>query len=57
MTKISMTVSLTDKEAEAFAEFLKRASFMSYKNHSTSDEEAYLMQSAGDEIKEVLAQK
>ena len=46
-----MTVSLTNKEAEAFSEFLKRAAFMSYKNHAASDEEAYSMQNAGSEIR------
>lgn len=44
MAKISITVSLTDKEAEAFAEFLKRVSFGDYRNNATSDDEAYLMQ-------------
>lgn len=57
MTKISITVSMTYKEAGAFSEFLKRASFVDYRNNAASNEEAYLMQSAGNEIKKALAQK
>ena len=57
MAKVSITFSLTDKEAEAFAEFLKRVSFGDYRNNATSDDEAYSMQSAGGEIREVLTKK
>ena len=50
-------MKLTSKEAEAFAEFLKRVSFEDYRRNATSDDEAYLMQSAGVEIREALAKK
>ena len=41
-----ITISLTAKEAEAFAEFFKRITFGDYRNNAVSDDEACLMQSA-----------
>lgn len=43
MVKIS--ISLTNKEAMAFSEFLKKVSFVDYRNNAKDDDEAYLMQS------------
>lgn len=43
---VKFSISLTDKEAEAFSEFLKRVSFHNYRNNAKSDDEAYLIQTA-----------
>jgi hypothetical protein len=51
--KISIA-GLTAAEANAFTEFLKRATFADYREHATSDEEANMMVSAGGAIREAL---
>lgn len=57
MAKVSITVNLETEQAVAFSQFLKRVSYGDYRNNATSDDEAYSMQSAGTEIREVLTKK
>ncbi len=57
MTKVSITVNLETEQAAAYSQFLKRVAFQDYRNNATNDDEAYSMQSAGGEIREVLAKK
>ena len=56
MEEIEIRVVLTDPQAWEFAQFLKRACFSDYRDHATSDEEAYQMINAGERIREALAQ-
>ena len=57
MKTIEITVTLTDEQAWEFAQFLKRVCFSDYRDHATSDEEAYQMVNAGERIREALAEK
>jgi hypothetical protein len=57
MEEIEIQVVLTDQRAWEFAQFLKRACFSDYRDHATSDEEAYQMINAGERIREALAAK
>jgi hypothetical protein len=41
---VRISIALTNKEAMAFAEFLKRVHFINYRNNAKNDDEAYLMQ-------------
>ncbi len=56
MKTIEITVTLTDEQAWEFAQFLKRVCFSDYRDHATSDEEAYHMVNAGERIRRVLAE-
>lgn len=41
---INLTIrGLTTEQAEEFAQFLKRITFNDYRQHATSNDEAYLM--------------
>jgi hypothetical protein len=53
--QVEITVTLTDVEAWQFAQFLKRACFSDYRNHATSEAEAYQMINAGERIRRALA--
>ena len=55
MDSVQITVILTDTQAWEFAQFLKRACFSDYRSHATSDEEAYHMIDAGEQIRRALA--
>lgn len=55
--RVRISIALTDKEAMAFAEFLKRVHFINYRNNAKSDNEAYLMQDVWFKINKALAEK
>jgi hypothetical protein len=57
MKTIEITIVLTDTEAWQLAQFLKRSCFGDYRDHATSDEEAYQMIDAGERIRRALAEK
>jgi hypothetical protein len=52
MKTIEITVALTDAQAWELAQFLKRVCFRDYRDHATSDDEAYCMVNAGERIRE-----
>jgi hypothetical protein len=54
--EINFTVSMTEKEAYAFAQFLKRVQFDDLRRRAVDDEDAYEMQAAGDKIRSALAE-
>lgn len=56
MAKIHIQVTLTDEQAWAFAQFLKRVYFADYRQHATSEAEAYRMVEAGERIRAALAE-
>jgi len=57
MKTVEIQVTLTDAQAWELAQFLKRVCFSEYRNNSTSDEEAYHMRDAGEQIRRALAEK
>jgi hypothetical protein len=57
MKTVEIQVTLTDAQAWEFAQFLKRVCFSEYRNNAASDEEAYLMRDAGEQIRGALAEK
>lgn len=50
-----ISIDLTSEESEALAQFLKRVGFSDFRKLSTSDEEAYTMQSGAEKIRRFLA--
>ncbi len=52
---MKIDIELTDGEALAFAQFLKRVGVGNYKPLSESEEEAWKMMSAGEAIRKSLA--
>ena len=57
MKTVEIQVTLADAQAREFAQFLKRVCFSEYRSNATSDEEAYLMRDAGEQIRRALAEK
>jgi hypothetical protein len=57
MKTVEIQVTLSHEQAWEFAQFLKRVSFSEYRNNATSDNEAYEMRDAGDQIRRALAEK
>jgi hypothetical protein len=57
MKTITITVELTDAEALAYAQFLKRVGWREYRDNAVNDVEAELMRDAGRKIREALAEK
>jgi len=53
---ITLSVALTDAQAWAFAQFLKRVYREHYRRLSVNDEEADAMLAAGETIRRALAQ-
>lgn len=53
---VKLTINLTDEQALALAQFLKRAGLSDYRSLSANKEEAYLMVGAGEAIREELRQ-
>ena len=53
---VKITAELTDAEAMAFAQFLKRSSWSDYRTNAIDDTEAYRMIDAGGKIREALAE-
>lgn len=54
---IKITVDLTDAEAMALAQFVKRAGWRDYRATASSDDEAYLMHDAGSKLRDALAEQ
>lgn len=52
----SIKINFLDNEAEALAQFLKRAGFSDFRSLAKSDEEAYAMQSAALKIAQSLSE-
>lgn len=52
-----LDVDLTDKEALAFAQYLKRSGIYEYLAIAKNEPEAYDMQNAGEKIAQALADK
>lgn len=53
---VTVTAELTDAQATAFAQFLKRVSWRDYRAVAVSDDEAFAMLHAGDKIRVALAE-
>ena len=56
MNPVVITVELTDAEALALAQFVKRASWRDYRTNAVNDDEAYFMKDAGGKIQRALAE-
>ncbi|MFZ2170555.1 MAG: hypothetical protein WAW61_13080 [Methylococcaceae bacterium] len=54
--KITITAELTTEQAWQFAQFLKRVGFTDYRALAENDAQTYEMRSAGDVIREALAE-
>lgn len=57
MKTITITVELTDAEALAYAQFLKRVGWREYRNNAVNDDETELMRDAGGKIREALSEQ
>jgi hypothetical protein len=57
MKDVPITVTLSDEQAWAFAQFLKRVCFSDYEHRATSQAEAYTMVGAGEKIREALREQ
>lgn len=55
--KIEISVAMTDEEAWAYAQFLKRAGLSDYKTNAENEAEAYLMMQVGEKVRKALAEK
>ena len=53
--KITVTVELTDEQAQALAQYLKRYIWTDVRQSAASDEEAYLMRDAFNAVRHSLA--
>lgn len=54
--KANLMAGLSELEADALAEFLKRVGFSDFRSLAKSDDEAYLMQSAAAKVAKELAE-
>ena len=52
--EVTITVTLSDSQAEALAQFLKRVGFSDYRALAINEEEAYAMRSAGEAVRRGL---
>lgn len=52
----TFTLSITEQEAYAFAQFLKRVQFDDFRRRAVDDEDAYEMQAAAGKIRNALAE-
>jgi hypothetical protein len=50
----TITIELTEERAEALAQFCKRVGYGTFRSHTTTDEKAYAMQAAVNEIAKSL---
>lgn len=53
---MKIDIELSDEEALAFAQFLKRLRFDVSRSLATNDDEAWLMMSAGETVRKALAE-
>jgi len=56
MKSVEIQVILTDAQAREFAQFLKRVYYSDYREHATSETQAYRMVEAGERIRQALAE-
>ena len=54
MTAINLTFELTDDQAYALAQFVKRCGWQEWRQNAVDDVEAYLMRDAFDELARAL---
>lgn len=54
MKEIKISVTLNDREAWQYAQFLKRVCFSDYRDRATSEDEVYVMVNAGEKIRDAL---
>jgi hypothetical protein len=54
---IRITADLTDAEALALAQFLKRVGFNDYRELAVDRDEAYTMIDAGEKVRQALAEQ
>jgi hypothetical protein len=54
--KINIEATLTEEQAAAFAQILKRGGLTDYRSLATSEEEAYPMLAGGEAIRKSLAE-
>lgn len=54
MSKHRIPLELTSDEAEAMAQFFKRVTLTTYRQHAANNEEAYVMKDAGDVLSKAL---
>lgn len=54
---ITLTAELTDAEALALAQFMKRVGFSEWRQNAVDDDEAYLMRDGCDKIARALAEQ
>lgn len=57
MATVRLTVELSEEEALAYAQFLKRIGYSDYRSSASSESEAYLMRDAGYSIRKALAEE
>ncbi len=57
MSQVTITATMTEAEAYAFAQFLKRVGFSDYASNAESQQEAYIMIDAGEAIRSALAKQ
>ena len=55
MDKVNIDLELTEAQAEALAQFLKRSVFSDYRENAQSEDEAYLIRDAASELQDSLA--
>jgi hypothetical protein len=55
--QVTITATLTEAQAFAFAEFLKRVGLDDYRGLSVDQDEAYAMLDAGEVLRKALAEK
>lgn len=54
---ISINVELDERQALAFAQFLKRVTFNDYRSCAVDNDETYTMIDAGEKIRDALAEQ
>lgn len=57
MTGVSLRIELNDDQAWQLAQFVKRVTFRTLEENSTSSEEAYLMMDVMNRIREELREQ
>ncbi|MBW2011201.1 MAG: hypothetical protein JRI32_06030 [Deltaproteobacteria bacterium] len=53
---VTITVEMTESEAMALAQFLKRVGFTDFRSNAVSEDEAYTMIDASEKIRKELAE-
>ena len=53
--ELQIHVELTEEEAQAYAQFLKRVGLADYRVNAQNEAEAYLMQQTGEKVRKALA--